>query len=110
MQIPYVKEYLDVLEIKYYESLDYEADDLIATMANLCKDEFDQINIVSGDKDLLQLVDDKITVHLTKSGVKDLDENNVANFKEKNNIYPYQVTDYKGLIGIHLITCQVLEV
>lgn len=99
VQIPYVKEYLDVLEIKYYESLDYEADDLIATMANLCKDEFDQINIVSGDKDLLQLVDDKITVHLTKSGVKDLDENNVANFKEKNNIYPYQVTDYKGLIG-----------
>ena len=99
VQIPYIKEYLDVLEIKHFESLEYEADDLIATMANLCKDKFDEIHIVSGDKDLLQLVDDKITVHLTKSGVKELDENNISNFKEKNNIYPNQVTDYKGLIG-----------
>ena len=99
MQIPYVKEYLDVLDIKRYEVLNYEADDLIATLARNAYDEFDEIHIVTGDKDLLQLVNGKIKVHLTKSGVKDLDENNNDNFFEKHEITPEQVPDYKGLVG-----------
>lgn len=99
MQIPYVKEYLDVLNIKRHEALNYEADDLIASLAQKVYKEFDQINIVTGDKDLLQLVNEKTKVYLTRSGVKDLDENNVENFLEKHDITPEQVPDYKGLVG-----------
>lgn len=99
VQIPYVKEYLDVLNIKRYEADYFEADDLIASLARRVFDEFEEINIVTGDKDLLQLVNEKTKVFLTKSGVKDLDENNVYNFLEKHDITPKQIPDYKGLVG-----------
>ena len=99
MQIPYVKEYLDTLGIKRFEAIYYEADDLIASVARKTFDEFDEINIVTGDKDLLQLVNEKTRVFLTKSGVKDLDENNINNFFNKHDITPIQVPDYKGLVG-----------
>ena len=52
VQIPYIKQYLDIMNIKHFECLDYEADDLIATCATLCKDEFDEILVVTGDKEL----------------------------------------------------------
>ena len=42
-QIPLIKEYLDLLNVKRMESLDYEADDLIATVATKFKDSFDEV-------------------------------------------------------------------
>ena len=100
MQIPYIKKYLDILNIKRYETLDYEADDLIGTMARLAESEqFDEIKIVTGDKDLLQLVNGNIKVYITRKGATSLEEFNQDNFYEKMNIHPYQVTDYKGLVG-----------
>lgn len=98
-QIPYIKKYLDILNIKHDETYDFEADDLIASMANYAVSKGYEVEVISGDKDLLQLVDENITVFLTKSGVKELDEYNVLNFKEKMNILPTQVIDYKGLVG-----------
>lgn len=99
VQIPYIKEYLDILNIKRYETLDFEADDLIATIAEKSYNDFDEIRIITGDKDLLQLVNDKIKVFLTRKGVVELEEFNEENFFNKNNITPLQVTDYKGLVG-----------
>ena len=98
MQIPYIKKYLDLLNIKRYETLDYEADDLIASVANLAKDNYD-VKIITGDKDLLQLVGGNVKVFITRKGVAELEEFNEDNFKEKMGINPNQVTDYKGLIG-----------
>ncbi|HEY8445061.1 MAG TPA: DNA polymerase I [Bacilli bacterium] len=100
MQIPYIKRYIDILNIKRYESLDYEADDIIASMAMVAQKEgFDEIKIVTGDKDLLQLVSGNIKVCITKKGYTSLDEYNETNFYEKMNIYPHQIPDYKGLVG-----------
>ena len=98
MQIPYIKEYLDLLNIKRYETLDYEADDLIATIATLAQDDYD-VKVITGDKDLLQLVSSNIKVFITRKGVGELEEYNVDNFYEKMGIKPLQLTDYKGLIG-----------
>lgn len=98
-QIPLIKEYLDLINVKRMESLDYEADDLIATIATKFKDQFDEVLIYTGDHDLLQLVDDKISVCLTKKGVGDLDIHNKDNFFEKNGFYPNQLIDYKGICG-----------
>lgn len=98
-QIPLIKEYLDLINVKRLESLDYEADDLIATVATKFKDAFDEVLIYTGDHDLLQLVDEKISVCLTKRGVGDLDIHNQDNFYEKNGIYPNQLIDYKGICG-----------
>ena len=86
MQIPYILRYLDILKIKYSAIPGFEADDLIASVAKKAYNEFDQIHIISGDRDLLQLVDPKITVFLTRRGLTDLDEYNNDNFYEKLNI------------------------
>ncbi len=79
MQVPYIKRYLDILKIQRAQMADYEADDLIATVATKAYHEFDQIKIITGDKDLLQLVNDKVTVLLTRRGITDLDEYNLEN-------------------------------
>ena len=99
MQIPLIKDFLDIIKVKRLESLDYEADDLIATCATLCKDEFDEILVVTGDKDLLQLVGGNVKVALTKKGVGDLEIYDEDNFYEKMSFYPNQLIDYKGIVG-----------
>ncbi len=99
MQIPYIKEYLDILNIKRLETDDYEADDLIGTMAYRIKNYFDEVLVVSGDKDLLQLVNENVHVCLTKKGITDLEEYTEDNFKSIMGFRPNQVTDYKGLTG-----------
>ena len=98
-QIPIIKEYLDLINVKRMESLDYEADDLIATVATKFRDSFDEILVITGDRDLLQLVDDKVSVGLTKKGVGELDIHSIDNFYEKEGFYPNQLIDYKGIAG-----------
>lgn len=99
MQIPLIKEYLDVLKIKRLETDEYEADDLIATMAKRASDEGYSVLVISGDKDLLQLVSEQITVALTKKGISELEYYTPNNFHELMGFRPDQVTDYKGLYG-----------
>lgn len=99
MQIPYIKEYLDVLGIKHLELDDYEADDIVGSMAMLAKNEFDEVMVISGDKDLLQLAKGNIHVYLTKKGLTDLECYTEENFKSLMGIEAYQMVDYKGLIG-----------
>ena len=100
VQIPYIKQYLDILNIRHEEMLLYEADDLLATVATLGKNNgYDDIRIITGDKDLLQMVNGPIRVFLTKKGVGELEEYNEENFKDKMGFYPNQIPDYKGLVG-----------
>jgi DNA polymerase-1 len=99
VQIPYIKKYLDLMNIKHYECLDYEADDLVAAYANLLNTSDNEVFVVSGDKDLLQLAKGNIKVCLTKKGITELDEYTESNFKEKMGFESYQVPDYKGLVG-----------
>ena len=99
MQIPYIKEYLDVLGIKHLELDDYEADDIVGSMAMLARNEFDEVMVISGDKDLLQLAKGNVHVYLTKKGLTDLECYTEENFKSLMGIESYQMTDYKGLIG-----------
>lgn len=99
MQIPLIKEYLDIIKVKRLESLDYEADDLIATVCEKYKNEFKEVLIITGDKDLLQLVDGNVTVGLTKKGITELDLYTESNFYEKMGFFPNQVVEYKGICG-----------
>jgi len=99
MQIPLIKEYLDVLQIKRLETDDYEADDLLATLAFKAKNKNLEVLVISGDKDLLQLVDEKVTVALTKKGISELEYYTPSNFLDLTGLLPSQITDYKGLYG-----------
>ncbi len=98
-QIPLIKEYLNIINVKQMENLDYEADDLLATASKKLNEEFDEFLVITGDHDLLQLVGGKIKVGLTKKGVGDLDIYTEENFYEKMGFYPNQLIEYKGIVG-----------
>jgi len=61
-QIPYIKTLVEALGVTSFEEQDFEADDIIGSAAKLLSGENHRVVIVSGDKDLLQLVDDKVTM------------------------------------------------
>jgi DNA polymerase-1 len=98
-QFPLVRELLDAFNISRYEAENYEADDIIGTLAkNAAEKEF-EVKVYSGDKDLLQLVSDKITVILTKKGITNVEAYDEALIAEKYGITPKQIIDMKGLMG-----------
>src|SRR5699024_3137844 len=78
----------------------YEADDIIGTLAKrAANDNGWQVNIFTGDKDLLQLVDEKITVTLTKKGITDVDAYDMKRVEERYGFTPEKIVDMKGLMG-----------
>jgi len=99
-QIPYIKKYLDLMNIARYEAASFEADDIIASMAQVgCTNKFEHIDVISGDKDLLQLVSDCITVHFTIKGVTEMISYTPAMIMEKYETTPNRIPDLKGMMG-----------
>ena len=99
-QINYIKQYLDKSRVTRLEMPTYEADDIIGTYAVMAQaDDFDHVHIITGDKDLLQMVSDKVTVHITRKGVTEIDSFDVAAVYDKYELTPAQITDLKGLMG-----------
>lgn len=99
MQIPYIKEYLKKMNILSYELPLYEADDIIGTMTKKANEAGFHVDIYSSDKDLLQLISDNTTVHLTKKGMSELEDYTPAFFHEKYNLEYTQMVDLKALMG-----------
>ncbi|TMW71693.1 DNA polymerase I [Alteribacter natronophilus] len=98
-QLPYMRELLDAFNIKHYELENYEADDIIGTLSrNAAADGWD-VKVYTGDKDLLQLVDDRISVAMMKKGITNMDTYDEAMIGEKYGIRPEQIIDMKGLMG-----------
>ncbi len=87
--------------IKTFEKPGYEADDLIATLAEKFKTLPDvQVVILTGDRDTLQMVEgDKLVVQTFNKGVSDTTIYNEAAVIEKYGIAPKQMVDYKALVG-----------
>ena len=98
LQFPMAKEVLNAMGIKYFEIDNYEADDIIGTVARIV-DEEDQFiaTIVSSDKDLLQLISDEVDVKLLKtSGFIRMDK---EEFKNTYGVDPIRMIDLKALMG-----------
>ncbi|MCP3025466.1 DNA polymerase I [Halobacillus sp. A5] len=98
-QFPVLKELLDAFKIKHYQLDQYEADDIIGTLAEKGQKKNYDVKVISGDKDLLQLVSDKVKVTLTKKGITNVDTYDPAFLMEKMEIRPDQVIDLKALMG-----------
>ena len=99
MQMPIVKEILDTLNIARVELQGYEADDLIGTIAKQCVDHGMEVNVITGDKDALQLVAFGAKVHITKKGISQLKLYEDIDVMEDLGVHANQVIDYKGLSG-----------
>ena len=99
VQIPHIKEYLHIMNIKEYQLPLYEADDIIGTMAKKAIKEGYHVDIYSSDKDLLQLVNENTTVHLTKKGMTELDDYTPEAVVERYGLTYNQMVDLKALMG-----------
>ena len=98
-QFPLIKEVLDAFNIIYLERDGFEADDVLAGIVNSIKDEFNQIIIVTGDKDLLQLVSGNIKVMAIKKGIADTVIFDRLKVEEKFGVKPENMKDLLALMG-----------
>lgn len=97
-QFPIIRDIITAQGIAQYELEAYEADDIIGTLANRYNDSHEVI-IISGDKDLTQLVTNKTTVFITRKGITDMEKYTPEHVMEKYGITPPQIIDMKGLMG-----------
>lgn len=96
-QVPFVKECTDGMGLHRLEMEGYEADDILGTVARLAEEDGDLCYILTGDRDSLQLISDR--VHVLLAGNKETSEIGTAEFFEKYGIAPTQFVDVKALMG-----------
>ena len=97
-QFDLVKQVTEIMDIPNIGLVNYEADDCIGTLARRYAEE-NQIIILTGDHDLLQLVDKNIEVAIMKKGQGNYEVFDHLNFYDKKGINPNQIVDLKGLMG-----------
>src|SRR6202012_325627 len=98
-QVSLIFEVLAALGIRRLSAAGYEADDLIATLATQAEAEGLDVLIVSGDRDVLQLVDDQVTVLMTRRGITDMSRFTPAAVEEKYTLTPAQYPDFAAVRG-----------
>jgi DNA polymerase I len=95
VQVPHIKEIVSALRVPVLEKEGYEADDLIATLARKLEREGIETVIVSGDKDLMQLISSRVTMY---DPMKDKTFR-VPEVKERFGVSPDKVVEVMGLMG-----------
>lgn len=98
-QFGILKDLLSSMNVNYLELDEYEADDIIGTIAKLAQKEGFEVDIFTGDRDYLQLVDDNILVYLTKKGISEIKLMNTESILEEYDLSPKQLIDVKALQG-----------
>ncbi|WP_414050356.1 DNA polymerase I [Macrococcus animalis] len=98
-QFPHIRRLVESYQIKHYELDNYEADDIIGTLSKEATDNKMETIIVTGDRDLTQLVNDYVTVYYTKKGVTDIDKYTPEFIQDKYGFGAEKIIDLKGLMG-----------
>ncbi len=98
-QFALAKELLKNLGIFTYEKDGFEADDIIGTVSKLGESQGMEVQVYSGDRDLLQLISSLTHVCLTKKGVTELKIMTEEVLMEELGLKPDQIRDLKGLMG-----------
>jgi DNA polymerase-1 len=98
-QFALVRRILDVFGIPQLEMEGEEADDVIATLARQAVDAGQRVDVVTGDLDLLQIVDERTTVLVTRRGITELGRYDPAAVFARFELEPRQLPDYRGLKG-----------
>ncbi len=96
-QIPLIEETMASLGWPILQVDGWEADDCIATLAKICKEKSQKLFILSGDKDLMQLIEGPVTMlKPVTAGYQEIDREGVL--KDKG-VYPEQILDWLSLVG-----------
>ncbi|MGY3703460.1 DNA polymerase I [Vagococcus martis] len=98
-QMPYLRDLIEGLGMKHFELDNYEADDIIGTLATKYGSQDVDVVVLSGDKDLTQLASEYTTVDVTVKGVSEIESYTPEHIMEKYGLTPPQIVDMKGLAG-----------
>ncbi|NMA78831.1 MAG: DNA polymerase I [Actinomycetales bacterium] len=98
-QIDLIMQVLDALGVRWLTYPDYEADDIIATLATRAEEAGSEALIVSSDRDALQLVGEKVTLLQPIKGVTEMRRMTPAGVLEKYGVTPEQYPDLAALVG-----------
>jgi DNA polymerase-1 len=95
-QIKRIREMIDAFNIPRLEMEGFEADDVLGSIARTAAQQGLGVKIITGDRDLLQLVNERTTVYLAGDDQNYITDEDVI---KKLGVPPHQVVDYKALVG-----------
>lgn len=98
-QIPRALSLIDAFGIKSVSGSNYEADDYAGSYASQAAERGNRVTIVSGDRDLYQLVSEKIRIAVPHKGYQAAEYFGPKEVQEKFGVTPAQIPSYKGLVG-----------
>ena len=98
-QIDRIRELVDAFNIPRLEMENYEADDILGSVARKIAEQGIGVKIITGDKDLLQLVDQRVMVSLPGKSLADSKDYTEKDVEDFLGVRPEQVVDYKALTG-----------
>ena len=100
-QVPLIKEVLSAMQIPILTLAGYEADDILGTVAKQCQASGKEVSIISGDRDLLQLSDEKIKIRIPKTsrGNTQVYDYYPEDVKREYQVTPVEYIDVKALMG-----------
>jgi DNA polymerase I len=98
-QLPLIFEVLDALGIARLSVPGYEADDIIATLTSQAVDDGMDVLIVTGDRDVLQLVNPHVTALMTRRGISEMTRFTPEEVEAKYGLTPTQYPDFAALRG-----------
>jgi len=98
-QLPIVEEIILAMGLNPAQADGFEADDIIGTMAQTAETRGIQAYIITGDKDMLQLVTDRVHVLMCKKGTSDLEEYDPQKVRDTMGVDPIRIIDLKALEG-----------
>ncbi|MGL5205879.1 MAG: 5'-3' exonuclease [Metamycoplasmataceae bacterium] len=93
-----ILEILDAMKIMHMDMEGYEGDDLIASLAVKFSNE-NEILVWSDDQDLLQLIDNNVSVIVKDNKTKQFMIKDINNFRSLHGFEHYQIPDFKGISG-----------
>jgi DNA polymerase I len=99
LQITMIREWLDEARVSVFSKSGYEADDVIGTIADKSLKSFEETIIVTGDRDIFQLINKKVKVYVPIKGLKEGKLYGDVEFRAEFDFDPPQMIDYKALVG-----------
>lgn len=99
-QVPLLQDALHAMGITTITKEDYEADDILATLAARGASDGFRVLVVSGDRDTIQLINDNVTLlYPSKQGVSELTRYDATKVFERYGIAPHQYPEIAALVG-----------
>ncbi len=98
-QFPMIKRVLEAMDVPVVELEGWEGDDLLGTLAERAKDAGMRALLITGDRDAMQLVDERVAVVTSRKGITELVVYGPAEVLERFGVAPELIPDYLGLKG-----------